>query len=252
MAHLCHGLAGANNGSLPHAVAHHGHRDTDEAGSSLHATVAPRHPKIRRPPRNLRAEAKPAAPTPPPPRPGAAAPCVPAPASTGSERGPDRALPGPVPAPPANEAPRRRPCRTSPRRPPPTPVQGPDRALQARIRPARKRLEHPPTSLGPWHRPARPPRPPNLPKMSGAAARAPCSAAGSPPSGRRAAPAGDPRARGRRARRRRLPDGLCPLAAPGGDEGSRRRSPFIQDSRPSIRRPTGSNVHERFFQAVWS
>ncbi|KAK1693308.1 hypothetical protein QYE76_010005 [Lolium multiflorum] len=61
MAHLCHGPAGASKGSLPHAVVHHGHRDTDEAGSSLHATTAPRHPEIRRPPRNLRAEAKPAA-----------------------------------------------------------------------------------------------------------------------------------------------------------------------------------------------
>nr|XP_051230273.1 alpha carbonic anhydrase 8-like [Lolium perenne] len=99
MAHLFHGLAGANNGSLPHAVAHHGHRDTDEAGSSLHATVAPRPPEIRRPPRNLRAEAKPAAPTPPPPRPRGRCPGLPAPASTSSEQAPDRALPGPDPAP---------------------------------------------------------------------------------------------------------------------------------------------------------
>nr|XP_051221748.1 uncharacterized protein LOC127340003 [Lolium perenne] len=82
MAHPCHGLAGASNGSLPHAVAHHGHRDTDEAGSSLHATAAPRHPEIRRPPRNLCAEAKPAAPNPPPPRPRGRRPGLPAPAST--------------------------------------------------------------------------------------------------------------------------------------------------------------------------
>jgi hypothetical protein len=39
--------------------------------------------------------------------------------------------------------------------------------------------------------------------------------------GRHAAPARDPHARGRRARRRRLPHGLCPTAGPGGGKGRR-------------------------------
>nr|XP_051210751.1 vegetative cell wall protein gp1-like [Lolium perenne] len=81
---------GANNGSLPHAVVHHGHRDTDGAGSSLHATTAPRHPEIRRPPHNLRAEAKPATPNPPPPCPRGRHPSMPAPASPKDRAGPDQ------------------------------------------------------------------------------------------------------------------------------------------------------------------
>nr|XP_051205806.1 uncharacterized protein LOC127320776 [Lolium perenne] len=93
MAHLCHGPAGASNGSLPHAVVHHGHRDTDGAGSSLHATTALRHPEIRRPPHNLRAEAKPATSNPPPP-PRGRRHGMPAPASPKVRVGPDQPPPG--------------------------------------------------------------------------------------------------------------------------------------------------------------
>ncbi|KAK1680386.1 hypothetical protein QYE76_041234 [Lolium multiflorum] len=176
------GLAGANNGSLPHAVAHHGHRDTDEAGSSLHATVAPRHPKIRRPPRNLRAEAKPAAPNPsttaspgPPPRR----------ASAGEHQlraGPDRALPGPVPAPARQR-------RTSP---PPMPHVAAPATSHASARPrssppspdlARtEELEHPPTTLRPWHCPHSHHGRRTCRRCPGPPPRRPCSAASSPPS----------------------------------------------------------------------